>query len=227
MSSTTDFLATHKPRDVLAGIHQLATGKSADEGDIRPDTVTITVGSIPENSEYRKFVERTRAEITAYDKDPTAYIADSTKKNYLTESEVKALPKQMETTRQELKAMEETLKRSDLVTIEYTGMYAKYQELSAYIEKTAGSGSVVDAGRFTKGVPQYRCGFQNYPEGLVVTQAAFDKVLQPMIAGKEIAAQNTTQGKAVPDTTPNDGKSTLAFGAELGMARQQSGGCAR
>lgn len=225
----TNFLETTNPSDVLTGIYKLgANGQSPTPRDFQANTVSITVGSIPENSEYRKFVNRTQQAILDYQKDPEGYAKSWADRNFVPIEEARTkMAAHIQDNQKTLPGMLATLQRSDLVTIEFTGQNADSQGFAAYIEEYAGKGSVIDHGVFRIGIPDYRCGPQDYPEGLVITREAFEKVVQPLMASQEVANHPSLKGVVVQDTTPNDGKPTVNYGAKLGTARDAAGGCGR
>ena len=73
-TSANQFLATHSPDDTIRGIFQLA-GAKRELGLIEGST-TITIGSVPEKSEYVRYMRNARERIAAYEANPNAVIAE-------------------------------------------------------------------------------------------------------------------------------------------------------
>lgn len=219
------FLKTHKPDDIVNGLFRLATGKSPEsELRLESGSTTITVGSMPEKSEYMRYVRNSQEKIAAYEKNPNAVIAAYATEHSETQAEARAnVEASIQKTKATLQKMSPILARSDIVSIEFAAL--EYAGIRDLVEQKV-PGGVLDAASYNNGIPVYRCGPQVFPKQMVLTKEAFETVIQPLIQAKDLPLQQTA-GFEVRDTTPNDQKATIAYGAALGTARTASGGCAK
>ncbi|MES2985347.1 MAG: hypothetical protein V4735_09195 [Pseudomonadota bacterium] len=218
---TQQFLETRKPTDILNGLLTLANAH-LPAGIGLPtigDFTTIAIGSIPKDSEYRRFIDRSAQLVTDYGQNPKKLIAEYAEDRRLSPAEAKSkAEEEVAYAKQDIATGKAAMTRADLVYIEFLGAPHAAKEIANYIKGKAGPDSVIDAGFFAYGVPRKR-GQQHFPESVIITQTAFDKVMKPLIDSQDIAPASISKGVEVDDTTPSDGKATLAHGAALGSAR--------